>query len=144
MIKVLNKNMNEQKFYRQTCDECGAELEFSLEDTNIGALGVRYIKCPVCDKKIMTDELDGIDLNLNNIEFPKHFFEPGGEDIPDDRINDWVRACLQAAEETDEPYGYFVSTGSGNTMVIILAYEDEYQVLVTKDYYETSVNRDSR
>ena len=48
MIKVLNKDINEQKFYRQKCDECGAELEFAFEDTYIGALGAGYVKWLIC------------------------------------------------------------------------------------------------
>ena len=64
--------------------------------------------------------------------------------ISDDQIEVWVRDCLKMAEESDDPYGYFVYTGSGNTMVILLAYEDEYNIIVTKDYYETSVNRKLR
>ena len=144
MIKVLNKNIDEQKLYRQICDMCGAELEFALNDTYIGALGARYVKCPVCGEEIMTKECDDIQLNSSNIEFPKHFFEPDGVDIPNSEINNWVRRCLKIAEESDEPYGYFVHTGSGNTMVILMAYEDEYEIIVTKDYYETSVNRDLR
>lgn len=144
MIKVLNKNTDEQKLYRQICDMCGAELEFALNDTYIGALGARYVKCPICGEEIMTEGCDGIQLNSSNIEFPKHFFEPSGVDIPDSEINNWVRRCLKIAEESDEPYGYFVHTGSGNTMVILMAYEDEYEIIVAKDYYETSVDRDLR
>lgn len=144
MIKVLNKDMNEQNLYRQKCNECAAELEFSLEDTHIGALGARYIKCPICGEEIITEKCDGIELDSSNIEFPKHFIEPGGIDTPDSEIENLVRECLKVAEKSDEPYGYFVSTGYGDTMVILMAYEDEYEIIVTKDYYETSVNRELR
>lgn len=140
MIKVLNKDV-EQTFYRQYCEECHAELEFAFDDTYEGALGARYLKCPVCGREVMVEKIDGIDLNSNNIKFPKHFFEPGGVNISDDQINDWVCRCLKAAEESDEPYGYFVQTGTGNTRVILMAYEDEYDIIVTKNYYATSVNR---
>ena len=142
MIKVLNKDVNEQKLYRQKCDECTAELEFAFDDTYIGALGARYVKCPICGKENITERCGGIQLNSSNIEFPKHFFEPSGVDVPDSDINNWVRRCLKIAEESDEPYGYFVHAGSGNTIVILMAYEDEYEIIVTKDYYETSVNRE--
>lgn len=142
MIKVLNKDIDKQTLYRQKCYECDAELEFSLEDTYIGALGARYVKCPICGYEIMTEECDGIELNSSNIEFPTHFFEPNGVDIPNNEIENWVRKCLKIAEESDKPYGYFVQTGSGNTRVILMAYEDEYRIIVAKDYYETSVNRE--
>ena len=64
--------------------------------------------------------------------------------MPDNEINDWVRRCLKAAEESDYPYGYFLYTGSGNTIVILMAYEDEYEIIVTKNYHETSVDIDLR
>lgn len=144
MIKVLNKNTDEQKLYRQICDMCGAELEFSFDDTYIGAFGGRYLKCPNCGREVWVEELEGINLNSNNIRFPEHFCEPGGVNISDDQIEVWVRDCLKMAEESDDPYGYFVHIGSGNTMVILLEYEDEYNIIVTKDYYETSVNRELR
>ena len=60
MIKVLNKK-EEQKVYRQTCYECGAELEYTIDDTYIGALGSRYITCPNCNKKIANESIEGID-----------------------------------------------------------------------------------
>ena len=66
MIKILNKK-EEQKFYRQTCYECGAELEYTIDDTYIGALGLRYITCPNCNKKIEDENIEGIDINSKNI-----------------------------------------------------------------------------
>ena len=139
MIKVLNKDV-EQTFYRQHCEDCHAELEFAFDDTYEGALGARYLKCPVCGHENIT-ELDVPKLSSKNIKFPLHFFEPNGLDISDDQINSWVYQCLKAAEESDEPYGYFIQAGTGNTRVILMAYEDEYNIVVTKDYYETSVNK---
>ena len=139
MIKVLKKDVD-QTLYRQRCEKCGAELEFAFDDTYEGALGARYLKCPICRRENIT-ELDVINLSSKNIKFPLHFFEPGGVEISDDQINDWVYRCLKAAEESDESYGYFVQTGSGNTRVILMAYEDEYEIIVTKDYYNTIVNK---
>ena len=139
MIKVLNKEVG-QTFYRQHCEDCHAELEFAFDDTYEGAIGARYLKCPVCAAENMT-EVDVPNRSSNNIKFPLHFLEPGGVDISNDQINAWVYKCLKAAEGCDEPYGYFVQTGSGNTKVILLAYEDEYDIIVTKDYYETIVNK---
>ena len=140
MIKVLNNDV-EQAFYRQHCEECHSELEFAFDDTYEGALGARYLKCPVCGRENIT-KIETPKLSSDNIKFPKHFFEPGGVDISDDQINDWVYKCLKVAEESDKPYGYFVQTGTGNTKVILMAYEDEYDIVVAKDYYQTSVIRE--
>lgn len=142
MIKVINKKKEEPKVYRQPCDQCGAELEFTFDDTYEGVLGARYIECPECGREIMVMELAGTQLTSKNIEFPKHFFEPSGVDIDDEQIQKWVRECLKVAEESDEPYGYFVTAGSGNTVVILMAYADEYSIIVSKDYYCTSVDRE--
>lgn len=142
MIKVINKKKEEQKIYHQTCDQCGVELEFEYNDTYEGALGARYVECPECGREIMVTELAGTKLTSKNIEFPRHFFAPSGVDIDDEQIQEWVRKCLKVAEESDEPYGYFVRTGSGNTEVILMAYEEEYNIIITKDYYETSINRE--
>lgn len=142
MIKVINKKKEELKIYHQTCEECDAELEFEYSDTYEGALGARFIECPECGREIMVDALDGTKLTSKNIEFPKHFFAPVGVDIDNERIQEWVRKCLEIAEESYEHYGFFAESGSGNTKVILLAYEDEYNIIVTKDYYQTSVDRE--
>lgn len=141
MIKVINKKKEEPKVYRQPCDQCGAELEFTFDDTYEGALGARYVECPECGREIMIEALDCTKLTSKNIEFPKHFCAPSGLDIDDEEIQEWVRKCLKIAEESAEPYGYFVTAGSGNTQVILMAYADEYVIIATKDYYFTSVEK---
>lgn len=141
MIKVLNKKVEEPKVYKAICDECRAELEYAYEDTYEGYAGMRHIKCPVCGYEIMSEYFDGVELTSQNVEFPKHFYYFDGVDIENERISEWVRRCLKCAEESDEPYGYFEHTGSGNTAVILMAYEDEYNIIVAKDYYELSISR---
>ena len=144
MIKIVNKKKEESKIYRQICEECGTELEFEYSDTYEGALGARCIKCPNCGRGIIVDAPDSTQLTSENIEFPKHFFEPRGSEVTNEKIQNWVRECLKFAETSGEPAGYFVVQMSGNTAVILLVWEDEYQIIVTKDYYETSIERVNR
>ena len=141
MIRVLNKKVEEPKVYKQICDECRAELEYEYEDTYEGYAGMRCIKCPECGYEIITEDFDGVELDSSNVEFPKHFYHFDGVDINNEKIQEWIRKCLQVAEESDEPYGYFCCAGSGNTMVILLAYEDEYDIVVAKNYYELDIQR---
>ena len=54
------------------CSECDSELEIAEEDTHIGWMGARFITCPCCGEEAMIDELDGITLTKDNLEFP-HF-----------------------------------------------------------------------
>jgi hypothetical protein len=96
----------------------------------------------MCGYEIMSEHFDGVELNSSNVEFPKHFYRfENGVDIPDREIQDWVRRCLQQAEESNEPYGYFFHTGSGNSMVILMGYEDEYNIIVAKNYYELNITK---
>ena len=142
MIRVVKKNVEEKKIYKQMCDECCAELEFEYEDTYEGALGARYIKCPECNREVLIEEIEGLALTQHNIEFPKHFFGPDGVDISNDEIQKWVRNCLKIAKESNEPYGYFVQQGTGNAMVVLLVYEYEYEFIVTKDYYSVTIPKE--
>ena len=141
MIKVLNRKIEGPKIYKTICDECGAELEYEEVDTYIGALGGRELICPLCNEKIFIEDIDGIDLNSHNIEFPIHFIAPSDNavDIEDEKIQEYVRKCLEKVE--NDPECEFYITGTGNTVVIALKFEDEYDVYVTKRYYECSISR---
>ena len=77
-----------------------------------------------------------------NIEFPLHFMQPSGKDVivSDIEIQKWVRERLRAAENDIEDCGYYI-TGSGDTLVFVFKYEDEYVVYVTKKNYECSIHR---
>ena len=142
MIKVVNKKAEEIKIYKTTCDECEVDLEYEKDDTYIGALGGRELICPSCGHIVFVDEPEGIDLNSNNIEFPLHFmrYDNGAVDINNEQIQKWVRDRLYVAEHDTEEYGYYI-TGSGDTMVFVLKYEDEYVAYVAKKYWECSIPR---
>lgn len=142
MIKVINKNVEVPKIYKTTCEECGAALEYEKDDTYIGVFGGRELICPSCSNKVFVEEPEGIDLNSSNIEFPLHFMPPSDKavDINSTQIQQWVRERLYMAEHDTEDYGYYF-TGSGDTMVLVFKYEDEYEVYVTKKYWECSIPR---
>ena len=142
MIKVLNDQKKQPKIYNQLCDVCRAELEFEYEDTYEGAFCRRYVRCPVCQREVLVDEIEGKELTPDNLEFPKHFyFTTDKVRIPDNEIQNWVRNCLKIAQESKEPYGYFVQQGTGDAMVVLLVYEDEDEFVVTRDYYSLTIPR---
>lgn len=140
MIKVLNKDVP-QEFYIQTCCECKAELEFSFDDTYEGAFGARYLKCPVCREELFTD-IDGVDLTSDNIKFPIHFYKTSEDavDIKDEEIQTWIRKGLRAFETGDAKDFYFC--GTGNTFMVILEMDDEYDIYVMKNYWECSIPKE--
>ena len=141
MIKVLNKNVEGQKFYIQKCEECCAELEFAFDDTYEGVYGARYLKCPVCGKEVMT-ELYGIDLTPDNIKFPIHFYKVSEDavNIEDEEIQQWVRKGLNALKSGKAEDFWW--SGTGNSFMIILEMMDEYCIYVMKNYWECSIPKE--
>lgn len=139
MIKILNQKAQEKKVYNITCHECGAQLEYEESDTYIGANGGRNLICPSCGEELYLDEPKGIDLDENNINFPVHFYAMGDDvvNIKDCEIQNMVRHCLARIKEN--PDNSFFLEGTGDTMVIVLAFEDEYDIYVTKNYWECSI-----
>lgn len=80
-MKVLENRYNAKEVKEEKipvvltihCNECDSELEITENDTHIGWLGARFITCPCCGEESMVDELEGITLTKDNLEFPVHF-----------------------------------------------------------------------
>lgn len=127
------------------CDECGSELEYEKSDMEVGVYGAMHVKCPLCGYDNMLDgnECD-ITLTKDNIEFPIHFHHTSKETGAVDTCNNkFVKECIRKGidyfrENKDEFVHY---TGTGNTIVYIFRYDDdeEYNVVVTDNYYETYI-----
>ena len=128
------------------CTGCKVKLEYDVADIQVGAYGCAYVECPKCGELIFIDsEVHSITLTKDNIQFPQHFWEtgPNAVNLSDRKINQYVRECIDALEKREENYGEYALTGSGNTMVFAVKYEDEYAIYVTKGYYESSIPRQS-
>ena len=136
MIKVVGKKTEEPKIYKVTCDNCGAELECEESDTYVGAHGCNYVKCPECGDEVLVETMEGIVLTEHNIEFPKHFHKVGDAaiNIGDYKIQEWVRECIDHIKKNKDSHFWMIE--SGNTVVIVLEWEDEYEVYVAKNYYD--------
>lgn len=149
-MKVLRDNTNEIKeekipeVLKIHCNECGSELEITENDTHIGWLGARFITCPCCGEESMVDELNGITLTKDNLKFPVHFNRTTKglrhvvETKSDEIIKEIKRAITYFRENKDDWNWY---TSYGDLFVNIYRYDgdEEYFVLVTKDFYETHI-----
>lgn len=126
------------------CSECDSELEITEEDTHIGWLGARFINCPCCGNEAMIDELDGITLTKDNLEFPVHFIRTAKglrhvvEVNSNEIVNEIKKAITYFRENKDEFCWY---TSHGDLFLIVFRYsgDEEYFVMVTKDFYETYI-----
>lgn len=151
-IKVIKNNykrdlceeINSSNTIKIHCNECDSELEIAEEDTHIGWMGARFINCPCCGEEAMVDELDGITLTKDNLEFPVHFIRTTKglrhivEVNSDEIIKEIQRGITYFRIHKDEYYWY---TSHGDLFLIVFRYsgDEEYFVMVTKDFYETYI-----
>ena len=123
-----------------TCDNCGSDYEIEYDDTYIGALGCRYVKCPCCGYENMID--DGIQLTKDNLKFPDHYFSFADcVKISDEAIDRDVKRCIEALRNSKDKRFYATRTGTGDTHIFVFRYDgdEEYFVYVGKGGYETNV-----
>jgi hypothetical protein len=138
----IDPNNNEDDAFIIECDCCDSKLEITKALTHIGALGQRYITCPCCGNETGVDALDGIELSIDNIEFPVHFLRINADrkvvkEIGADEIIRTIKTGICYLEEhNDEDYWY---EAYGDMFLIIFNYDEdnEYYIVVAKDFYET-------
>lgn len=136
-----NEELIKNNKIRIHCSECDSELEITEEDTHIGWMGARFITCPCCGEESMVDELDGITLTKDNVEFPTHYFSSNKAiSIDDNTINKWVKECIEKFDHNDEN-DWVRYIGSGDTMVFVFKFDEDagYNAYVCKNYYETFI-----
>lgn len=122
------------------CDNCSSDYEIEYDDTYIGALGCRYVKCPCCGYENMMD--DGIQLTKDNLKFPDHYFSfADGVKVSDEAIDGYVKRCIEALRNSKDKGFYATCTGTGDTHIFVFRYDgdEEYFVYVGKGGYETNV-----
>lgn len=154
-MKVLKDNYNTEDIFRNAlkinCMQCGSELEITEEDTHISWLGARFITCPCCGEETLVDELDGITLTKDNLEFPKHFNRTtkGLRNIKETCPNEIVKIIKSKIENfrhDKDCHSWYTDchswyTSWGDTLVVVFRCNEdkEYHVVVAKDYYETDI-----
>lgn len=143
MRVIRSGKENECEPKRVSCGDCLSEIEYDKNDITYGAFGCGEITCPVCGSKIdICDE--SIELTCDNIEFSKHFMD--SEDaikLDNSEIQKYIRQCLKAAiEDTEHDWGSFYRSGTGDTEVIVMKYDDEYEILVAKNTWLCCIPRE--
>jgi hypothetical protein len=126
---------------KHECLDCGSELEYDKSDIYIGVYGASHIKCPLCGYENMLDDNENnLKLTKSNIEFPIHFaHHNNGLDVCNNEIKKYINEAIEYFRRNKEAdYCYY---GTGNTMVYVfrLDGDEEYEVVVTKDYYDTYI-----
>ena len=126
------------------CNECDSELEITENDTHIGWLGARFITCPCCGEESMVDELEGITLTKDNLEFPIHFNRTTKGlrhivEVHSDEIINGIKKAITYFRENKDEWNWYTSHGDLFLSVYRYPDDEDYFVLVTKDFYETYI-----
>lgn len=140
-IKEENPNIFPIKIF---CSECDSELEITEEDTHIGWMGARFVTCPCCGEESIVDEMEGITLTKDNIEFPIHFSRTtkGMRHVVEtnsDEIVKEIRKGIEYFRKNKNDFCWYVSYGDLFLIIFRFPGDENYFIMVTKDFYETHI-----
>lgn len=127
------------------CEKCQSELEYDESDVYVGQMGYAYIKCPICgEENLLEDNEYAIKLSSENIEFPKHFHHTskntGAIDISSIAIQKWIQEGINDfRRRPKEKYDYSCQCGDTFLHIYRDNYDEEYDIVVSKDYYQTTI-----
>ena len=143
-MRIIENNFKyKQKYQIPTeeyiCEECNSVFEYEDEDICVDDDNIEFVKCPCCGHKCITYTSPTIET----IKFPKNFYQfgicEGAIDISDKEITNDIRECIKWLEKyPEEPFKYI---GKGNTFLCVFNHEDEYYIMVAKNYFETSIDK---
>lgn len=154
-MKVLKNNFNETSFEdikeinpyprKHICEHCQSELEYEESDLRMGALGCMFLDCPLCGRENMLESNENsITLNVNNLEFPTHFFytskETGAVDICNNKeVRKRIKEAISYFRNNKDEFCWY--TYCGNLCIEVFRYsgDEEYEVIVTNNYYNTYI-----
>ena len=130
---------------KMVCECCNSKLEYEESDIKIGAFGCAYVKCPLCGSTNFVDDGEKeLTLTVNNVEFPTHFWhtckENGAVDCcNNEEIKKYIREGINYFRNNKDDYSWFTATGNLYIRVDRCDGDESYEVMVTNNYYETSI-----
>lgn len=139
-MKVIQDKYNKAKTTEEyICEECNSVFEYDDYDIFANEEGIEFVTCPCCGHSCIVYT----PITERNIEFPKSFYQfgvrDGAVDIDNEEITSWIKeAIVWLKRHPEEPYKYI---GSGNAFLCVFNHDDEYYVMVTKNYFDTSIDK---
>lgn len=127
------------------CGKCDSELQYDVEDLVEGVYGAMHVVCPLCGHSNMLDgDEHDVTVTKDNIKFPTHFHHTSVETGAVDNCNaEHVKKCVKEAikyfRENKNEFAYTMSSGTTTVHVFRYTGDEEYVVVVSKDYYETYI-----
>lgn len=151
-MKILKDNYNVVKALEEKepdsiitcCDQCGSELEISPEDMYVGWLGAMHCICPCCGEETMVEQAKGITLTKDNVRFPQHYIRTATSvrntvELKNEEIDKKVRIGVEYLRQHKDEYYWFIRIMDTFIIVFNLSDDNSYNVVVSKDFYETDI-----
>lgn len=148
-MRVIRNNVSDKlieipKVLPIQCEHCSSELEITEDDTHVGALGNQYITCPCCGNESIVYELDCINLTIDNIEFPTHFYRTSSEhgnakEVSAVEIKKEIQRGIEYLRQHTDEDDWFIEYGDLHLTVRKYPGDEEYWVVVAKDFYQTYI-----
>lgn len=117
------------------CDNCNAILRYEVEDKHIGLYGCEVIDCPACGEQVFLSE------RVARPTFPFTFAHYGNDAdaLSNPEVQIYIGNVIKNMSMLKA--GEFTISGTGDTMVFGLRYEDADYIYVAKNYYEDIIER---
>lgn len=140
-MKVIQDNYIEKHNSEQyICEHCNSVFEYNKEDIRFDADDEEIVFCPCCHKICY---IDYTPITADNVEFPKSFYQfgvhNGAVKIDDEEITFWIKDCINWLK--NNPNESFKYRGSGDTFICVFNHDDEYYIIVAKNYFDTSIDK---
>ena len=137
MKVIQNNNVQENVIEEEyICEECNSIFVYDDYDIFADEDRVEYVTCPCCGHSCVVYT----PVTENNIEFPKSFYQFGnGAKINDKEITFRIKGIINWLKcNPKEPYRY---EAYGDTFICVFNHDDEYYVMVAKNYFEVSIDK---
>ena len=139
-MRIIQDKYNKAKTTETyICEECDSVFEYDDYDIFANEEGIEFVTCPCCSHSCIVYT----PITKDNIEFPKSFYQfgvrDGAVDIDNEKITSQIKEIIVwLKRHPEEPYRYMAS---GNTFLCVFNHEDEYYVMVAKNYFDTSIDK---
>ena len=140
-MRIIQNNYTKENRVSEEyiCEECNSVFEYDGYDVSIDADGIGSVTCPCCNHRCIVY----VPTTKENIEFPKNFYQFGQTEgtaiISNAEINNTIHKTIEWLEKNpDEPFRY---VGYGDTFVCVFNHEDEYYIIVAKNYFDAGIDK---
>ena len=139
-MRVIQNNYNEiEESEEYICEECNSVFVYDDYDIYTDKDGIERVDCPCCSHSCVVYT----PVTEKNIEFPKSFYQFGkGMEtvkISDEKITKIIKDTIEWFKVNPEEFYRFIACG--DTFVCIFNHDDEYYIMVAKNYFDCSIDK---